>query len=412
MRRHTAAAATLPLVAQGLLSLGQMTVTLAGTLALAPTAWGKLATILAVFFVAAAFVRGFGNLPLLVYLSGDRQGSRDARRAAMTVSCAVALPASLAPCIAGSALGMPLPGMLLGLALFPFVSYDTARAVEIAGGRWGRVVLADGSLMIALVVGCVIASFGRTDAAAVLASTMLVAYSLGTAALLRSGRAGTPWTVSQYLAAHRREMPFLALDQVLLALATTLTMVVIGVASGIADAGAFRTCLTLFAGPLQVLQAGLSPVIIRRLRRDAILTEGSELDRRARSLRLPFATVIGSLVASAAVGVVATAAATVVLPQLGIGKLDAAAPFITGACVLTSALWGASVITSFMRYRRSNMELMIVRMVVLVVSNAAMFVLIDGVGLATAAAVFVVSGIWAGSAAVHALTRWTKVARV
>ena len=49
----------LPFAAQAMLSLGQMGITIVGTVRLTPDGWGRFAVLLSVFFMAAGFVTVF-----------------------------------------------------------------------------------------------------------------------------------------------------------------------------------------------------------------------------------------------------------------------------------------------------------------------------------------------------------------
>lgn len=120
----------LPFAAQAMLSLGQMGITIVGTVRLTPDGWGRFAVLLSVFFMAAGFVRGFGALPVVIYLSGDPERSRAARRAAVLLTLVAAAPASITIAVVGLGLATAASGLALAAALVTYALYDTTRSVE------------------------------------------------------------------------------------------------------------------------------------------------------------------------------------------------------------------------------------------------------------------------------------------
>lgn len=377
MRRYARLA--LPFAAQAMLSLGQMGVTLVGTAFLTPETWGRLAVLLSVFFVAGGFVRGFGALPVVIYLSGDAERSRAARRAAVLLALAAAAPASITIATAGVGVGAAAAGLALAAALIAYALYDVTRTVEMSAVRYGRVVATDAVVMVVLAGLCVVGVLPGVDAAVALPVAMTVAYGTGAAMLALRGRPASSWSLQTFLGEYRRDIPFLALDGVLLGTTMSAVVIVLGASTSLAVAGAFRSCTTLVAGPLQMLQTGLSPIVTRALRRRALHERSADLQdpagtgpaavhRGLGSLAFPATVAASAVLAGLAWGATAAAVAPVAIDALHLTALSDAVPFSVVACLLVSALWTSTVFSTFQRYRRSNAELTTVRVVTLACS--------------------------------------------
>lgn len=409
----------LPFAAQAMLSLGQMGITLVGTAALASEAWGRLAVLLSAFFMAGGFVRGFGALPVVIYLSGDPERSRAARHPAVLLTLVAAAPASIAIAVVGVCLGTAASGLALALALVAYALYDTTRSVEMAAVRYGRVVSTDAVVMVMMAGLSVVGLVPGVDASTALPIAMTIAYGAGAAALALRGRPTESWTVQTFLAEYRRDIPFLALDGVLLGTTMSAVVIVLGASTSLAVAGAFRSCTTLIAGPFQMLQTGLSPLVIRSLRGRA-LDERSAGHRscgavptsfraRVRSLAFPAAIAAGAILAAMLWGATATAVVPVVLGTVHLTALASAVPFSVVACLLVSALWTSTVFSTFQRYRRSNAELTTVRVITLACSLGILIALPADVAVPVRLIAATVP--WLVLPALHAVLRWAPVSR-
>ena len=409
----------LPFAAQAMLSLGQMGITLVGTAALAPEAWGRLAVLLSVFFMAGGFVRGFGALPVVIYLSGDAERSRAARRAAVLLTLVAAAPASIAIAVVGVVLGTAASGLALALALVAYVLYDTTRSVEMSAVRYGRVVSTDAVVMVVLAGLCVVGLAPGVDASMALPIAMTTAYGVGAAALALRGRPTTSWSLRRFLDEYRRDIPFLALDGVLLGTTMSAVVIVLGASTSLSVAGAFRSCATLVAGPFQMLQTGLSPIVIRSLRGRALEEQAAgqrgtgaaptSFRARMRSLAFPATIAAGAVLSGVLWGAVATAVAPVVLSTVHLTALSDAVPFSVVACLLVSALWTSTVFSTFQRYRRSNAELTTVRVITLACSLGILIVLPSDV--AVPVRLVAATTPWLVLPALHAVLRWAPVSR-
>ncbi|MGJ4844453.1 hypothetical protein [Leifsonia sp. Le1] len=405
--------AVLPLTAQILFTLAQLSVTIAGSATLHPDEWGRFALLLSVFFIAMSLVRGFSSVPVLVFLSGDEHQARDAKRASSVVGLIVAIPTSTAVAVTGVLLGAPGLGALLGASMLTYTLYDCARAVELAAGRFGRIVLSDGVVLILLSTASVFSFLPGAAPSIVLPLAMVVAYASGASVLAVGHRAQSPWTLRMFVAEYRADMPFLALDGVLLASVLGSFVIVIGAASSLTQAGAFRTCLALLIGPLQAVQNSLSPLAIRSLRQSAKAHgESPDGDTRRGTLRQPALFVTAGLASGAVYGLIVSVVAMAVVAEIELPIVESALPYAFAGAVLVSALWASSIFSSFMRYRRPNSELTAVRLVTLVASLSAFTALTVLLHAELSAALLVGSIPLVLIPATHVLARWRPVSRV
>lgn len=409
---HRLRQAALPLAAQILFTLAQLSVTIAGSATLHPDDWGRFALLLSVFFIAMAFVRGFSSLPVLVFLSGDEQQARGAKRAGSIIGLLAAVPAFAALSVAGVLVGSAEVGALLGVSVLSYSLYDTARSVELASGAFTRIVTADAVLLVVLAAGSAISFLPGVAPGIVLPVAMLGAYAVGAAVLAIGRRPSRRWTLRMFAAEYRKDMPFLALDGALLASVLGSFVIITGTTSSLSEAGAFRTCLTLLVGPLQAVQNSLSPLAIRSLRHSA-KTSGSPdgVDARRATLGQPLRFVATGLASGAFYGLLVTIAAMALLLAVELPIIETAAPYAFGGSVLVSALWASSIFSSFMRYRRPNSELTAARLATLTASLSLFSVWTIALDSELSSALLVSAVPLVVIPALHTLLRWGPVAR-
>lgn len=404
--------AALPLVAQILFTLAQVSVTIVGSASLSPDDWGRFALLLSVFFIAMAFVRGFSSLPILVFLSGDESQARSAKRAGSILGSLAAVPAFGALVIAGTLVGAPGVGALLGASIVSYSLYDTARSVELACGAFPRIVRADAILMMLLALGSGASFLPGADPGVVLPIAMIGAYAAGAAVLSLGRRPSASWTVRTFTSEYRKDMPFLALDGALLASILGAFVIITGTTSSLSEAGAFRTCLTLLIGPLQAVQNSISPVAIRHLRQSAKSSRAPDgVDTRRATLRQPLTFVAAGLASGAVYGCLVSVAAFVLLLTIDLPIIQAAVPYAFGGSVLVSSLWASSIFSSFMRYRRPNSELTAIRFATLAASLSLFCVWTMTLDAELSTALLVSSVPLLVIPATHTLLRWAPVAR-
>ncbi|PYY65769.1 hypothetical protein DEJ30_01525 [Curtobacterium sp. MCPF17_003] len=410
----------LPFAAQAMLSLGQMGITIVGTVRLTPDGWGRFAVLLSVFFVAAGFVRGFGALPVVIYLSGDPERSRAARRAAVLLTLAAAVPASITIAVVGLGLATAASGLALAVALVTYALYDTTRSVEMSAVRYGRVVSTDAVVMVVLAGFCAIGLLPGVDASVALPVAMTIAYGAGAAGLALRGRPTRSWSVRVFLDEYRRDIPFLALDGVLIGTTMSAVVIALGASTSLAVAGAFRSCTTLIAGPFQMLQTGLSPTVIRSMRGRAVEERSadhrnptqaapSSFRARMRSLAFPATIAASAIVAAVLWGTTAAAVVPFVLSAVHVTALSDAVPFSVVGCLLVSALWTSTVFSTFQRYRRSNAELTTVRVITLACSLGILIAVPSDI--AVPVRLIAATTPWVVVPALHAALRWAPVSR-
>ncbi|GAB3573153.1 hypothetical protein GCM10027406_01180 [Leifsonia lichenia] len=404
--------AALPLAAQILFTLAQLSVTVAGSATLHPDDWGRFALLLSVFFIAMALVRGFSSMPVLVFLSGDEEQARGAKRASTIVGVIVALPAMLVIAATGVMIDSVVTGAILGVSIVSYTLYDCARAVELAAGRFGRIVASDAVVLAALATGCAVSFLPGIAPSAALPAAMVASYALGAVTLSLGRRPASRWTVRTFTTEYRKDMPFLAIDGVLLASILGSFVIVIGAASSLAQAGAFRTCLALLVGPLQAVQNSLSPLAIRSLRQAAKARgESPEEDTKLATLGQPGLFVAVGLGSGAAYGLVASILASILVTIVELPVVETALPYAFAGSVLVSALWSSSIFSSFMRYRRPNSELTIVRLFTLTLSLAAFATLTIAARAELSTALLIGSLPLVLIPAAHTVLRWRPVAR-
>lgn len=404
--------AGLPLAAQILFTLAQVSVTVAGSATLHPDDWGRFALLLSVFFIAMAFVRGFSSLPVLVFLSGDEVQARSAKRAASLVGLMATAPAFVALLVAGALVGAPDVGALLGVSLVSYSLYDTARAVELASGAFRRIVGADAVLLAILAGGSAVSFLPGAAPGVVLPLAMLGAYAVGAAVLAIGRRASSHWTLRMFISEYSRDLPFLAVDSALLASVLGSFVIITGTTSSLSEAGAFRTCITLLVGPLQAVQSSISPLAIRSLRQSAKQSAAAPgADTRRVTLGPPVSFAAAGLAAGAVYGLLVSLAAAALLLLIELPVIATAVPYAFGGSVLVSALWASSIFSSFMRYRRPNSELTVARLTTLTASLSAFAVctIVFDAGLSTALLISAIPLLVIPAA--HTLARWAPVAR-
>lgn len=402
--------AGLTIAAQGLYSSGQLCVTLAGTLALPAAEWGRVAMLLSFMFIAGSAVRGFGALPVLVYHSGDAMRADSARRPALAVAIACSVLPACCLVVFGASIGATATGWILAGALVGHCAYDSVRSSTLAATK-SRVLLLSDAVVLSVLAGGAAASFAaRADAAVILPAGMCLAYMVGTITAVVARRTPRAQSIQDYFLEHWRDMPFLAADSALLGATTGILVLLVGAVSSVGDAGAFRAASSLFGGPLQMLQAGIAPLIVRAQRRHA----GTHArlpgeDRRSRTVKAPLLSLALTLAMGAMVGAVTSLLAQALVPAES--SVTPAVALALPSCVLVAALAGSSICSGFLRYRRSNAELTALRVATLALSTAVFLVVHVFVGLELSYAILAATIPWVVLPPLHLIIRWAPVAR-
>lgn len=397
------------LLSQGLLSLAQMSVPLVGSSGLDARTWGQFSIVLSVFFMAVALVRGFGVLPILIYYSGDEAQAARLRASTMGVSALVSPVLAVGVFATAAAVGLAGTGMVFGAALIAYCLYDAVRSVEVAAGRFWHMIRVDGAVLVILAGGSALLAKLGIDLLIGLPALMALAYGTAAGIYLVTRRVDSSITLRRYLTLHRYDLPFLALDGLMMSAAVGAFIVTAGWFGSLVDAGLLRTAATLLLGPLQVCLAGLSPMLIRRLRSEAKRYQADpDLDARGRSLKTPLAVATIAMTVGILYGVLLLGPGSTFFEQTGWSSLADAAPLGLSVAVLVTSLWSSSVFSSFMRYRRSNVEATVLRVVVLIFSivsfSALLWFRVDFSLCVLAAALP-----WLLLPLLHAVARWHTV---
>lgn len=410
---HTVRQFRWPLLAQVLLSVGQVTLTLIGTTALVPEHWGALALVLSVHYVALATLAGVTQ-PVLTWCAGDPAAADAHRAVGLRLQVAAALPAALTVGVVAHRLALGWGAAALAVALLGAAAWNAARTTELASGRFRRAAAGDAVHLAVLALGATALAYGPpisegTRVVVVTGSLAVATWSAAATLLLRQAP-GTHVAVRTYLRTVGRDIPWMMLDGFLVGCVPAAVVTMVGWTSGLVEAGAVRTSTTLVAGPLQMALVAVSPLLVARFRREADQARaGNRPDRRIDALRS-----LGSVTAAAAaIAVVAGTAAAVALPLLtapGALLADLRVAPAPAVLLLAVALWLASTTTAFMRYRRSWRELMALRLVTLGASLGTLVVTLAALGAPVPAAIASTAVPWLVLPWLHAVLRWRPVA--
>ncbi|RLP81390.1 hypothetical protein D9V34_12255 [Mycetocola lacteus] len=398
-----------PIGAQGLYSIAGMVVTLVGTLAMAPDTWGRVAIILSAFFIVVAFVRGAGSIPILVFLSGDATAAYWARRPALILTALVAALTGTIPALVGFSVGLPLPGILLGLATITYSLYDITRTIDLATGDFTRVVRSDAVMFGLLLLGLLLC---LTDlpADSVVPASMVLAYGVGTAVSLLGQPRSESLRIRGYWRHYGRDIPFLALDALLMATTVNGFVFLAGIMGSPELAGAFRTAISLFIGPLQLAQTASSPFLVRMLRGSARAYEQDPgADLRLRTLRQPALLVAAFVLVGACYGAIALVAGGAISRLLTQEVWIAAADLALACALLIGALGASSLLSTFLRYRHSSHLLFWVRVMTLLASMAIFAALFGPAGAPLTVAIAAAAAPWIVVPGLFALAFWRPV---
>lgn len=396
------------LVAQGLMSLGQLVVGTAGALLLAPDSWGELAVVLAVHHTVVATVRG-ATQPVLTWFAGDEESVHPLRRPGTALQLALAAPgATVVGLVAGLLLS---PGAAVGAvaATVTAALWDANRTMELAAHHPRRAALADAAYLATVSLAVPVVAALDTGRPIALTTALAVAAAAAAALLLLTSRGGQPSTLAAYVRTLGRDVPWMCLDGLLVTAASTSLVVVAAAAAGDAAAGVLRTSTTLFAGPVQMLLVATTPSLLRILREQAAVAAAAPAtDRRLRSLRHPLALTVGAVGTAATVGAVSAGVGAPLAAAWGLAPIEEPARIALAPTVLAGVLWSASMTGASMRYRRRWPELLAVRALTSALAVGALVVALEH-GAALGTAVLWAAVPWAVLPLAHAGLRWRPV---
>ncbi len=255
---------------EGLWSVTNVLVTVVAARALTGTGFGEFAVVSGLTQVVTALTRGVASDPLASAHSGDhpvqqRAAVRAAATSAMVAGLALALPLSAAALLLG---GQDGPGLLLLMPLLVgLVLQDYLRFAFFVQGRARDAFVNDAAWLVVQLPLLVLATergAGALGFLAVWAGSGTVAALLGLVqmrVLPGAAREVRPW-----LSRHRGLWPYFFFDNALGQLSNLAALIVLSLTTSVAEIGAFRIALTVYA-PLLVLSRGIVGVAVPELAR-------------------------------------------------------------------------------------------------------------------------------------------------
>lgn len=232
--------------------------------------FGAFALAMAVALVVVFLARGLAGDPLATAHAADSPDElRAAARMAATTTLFVTSACSVVTAVVGLAIGGVAGPVLVALAvLLPGLAIqDLLRFVLIIGGHAKRAFFNDFFWLVVQVP--LMALAGTTDSGAVV---MLLAWGIAgnLAALLGFWQTRTPlgWpgAIRPWLVRHRSLWPFFVLDNLVYQAINLVLVIVISLASTLAEVGGFRAAMTVYA-PLAIIGRGVVGVAVPELAR-------------------------------------------------------------------------------------------------------------------------------------------------
>lgn len=232
--------------------------------------FGAFALAMAVALVVVFLSRGLAGDPLATAHAADSpEDLRAAARMAAATTFFVTAACSVVIAVVGLAIGGVAGPVLVALAfLLPGLAIqDLLRFVLIIGGHAKRTFLNDTFWLVVQVP--LMALAGAMGSGAVL---MLLAWGVAgnLAALLgfwqTRTRLGGPGAMRPWLVRHRKLWPFFVLDNLVYQAINLIIVIVISLASTLAQVGGFRAAMTVYA-PLAIIGRGIVGVAVPELAR-------------------------------------------------------------------------------------------------------------------------------------------------
>lgn len=255
---------------QVLSSASNFLVTIIAAASLSATDFGAFALATAVCIITVSVSRGLASDPLATAHAGDAGDElRWAIRSAAGVSVAASLVVAVVTAGIGFVIGGTIAWLFLALALtLPGVTLqDYLRYALIVRGDAKQTFLND-LFWTVLQVAFLVVAIALDGGAVALFLAWGVAGNLAAALGLWQARTwiGRPGTIRPWLRRHRRLWPFFVLDNMVYQATTLVLVIVIALASSLAQVGGFRAAVTLFA-PLAIIGRGVVGVAVPELAR-------------------------------------------------------------------------------------------------------------------------------------------------
>lgn len=255
---------------QVLSSASNFLVTIIAAASLSASDFGAFALATAVCIITVSVSRGLASDPLATAHAGDPEGElRWAIRSAAGVSVAVSLVVAVLVAGVGFVIGGTIAWLFLALALtLPGVTLqDYLRYALIVRGDARQTFMND-LFWTVLQVAFLVVAIALDGGAVALYLAWGVAGNLAAVLGLVQARTwiGGPSSLRPWLRRHRRLWPFFVLDNMVYQATTLVLVVVIALASSLAQVGGFRAAVTLFA-PLAIIGRGVVGVAVPELAR-------------------------------------------------------------------------------------------------------------------------------------------------
>jgi O-antigen/teichoic acid export membrane protein len=231
--------------------------------------FGAFALAMAVALVVVFLARGLAGDPLATAHAADSpEELRAAARMAVATTLFVTSACAVVTAVVGLAVGGVAGPVLLALAvLLPGLAIqDLLRFVLIIGGQAKRTFLND--LFWLVVQGPLMVLAGATGSGAFVLLAWGVAGNLAAVLGFWQTRTplGGPGAIRPWLVRHRNLWPFFVLDNLVYQAINLVLIIVISLASTLAQVGGFRAAMTVYA-PLAIIGRGVVGVAVPELAR-------------------------------------------------------------------------------------------------------------------------------------------------
>ena len=255
---------------QVLSSASNFLVTIIAAASLSATDFGAFALATAVCIITVSVSRGLASDPLATAHAGGPDAElRWAIRSAAGVSVAVSVVAAVLVAGIGFLVGGTIAWLFLALALtLPGVTLqDYLRYALIVRGDAKQTFMND-LFWTVLQVAFLVVAITLDGGAVALYLAGGVAGNLAAVLGLVQARTwiGGPESIRPWLRRHRKLWPFFVLDNMVYQATTLVLVIVIALASSLAQVGGFRAAVTLFA-PLAIIGRGVVGVAVPELAR-------------------------------------------------------------------------------------------------------------------------------------------------
>ncbi len=245
-------------------------VTILAARSLSASHFGAFALAMAVSIMTVFLARGLASDPLSTAHASDgpedlRWAVRSGAGTAVAASAAIAVCTALVGLLLGGTLGTVL--MVLAVTLPGLTLQDYLRFVLIVRGQ-ARLTFLNDVFWTVLQIGFLLIAVGLGGGVVSLLLAWAVAGNLAAGLGLWQAKTwvGGPRSVRPWLRRHRDLWPFYVLDNMVYQATNLILIVVISLATTLAQVGGFRAAMTLYA-PLAIIGRGIVGVAVPELAR-------------------------------------------------------------------------------------------------------------------------------------------------